>query len=140
MCVIVQNFVAIRQTVADMTIFLFLAFQNDGRTVSWIYYVRAWTTNEDYLVVKIPIQYSRPQNGCRFEEFGHVNGEHLIAMYIVKIGPPVFAQLTVLYNPQILCFNNTFQWARHPAKSPLPVLGSGPPYTHGSFGSPKSTT
>jgi len=54
MCVFVENFVTIRQTVAE--IWLFFTFLNGGRPPSWICCVRVWTTLEGYLVVFITVQ------------------------------------------------------------------------------------
>jgi len=54
---------------------------------------------------------------------------------IVKIGPPVFAQLTLLLNPQNPRLYNAFQSVIHPLKVSLPVRTSTPhvilvPWTH----------
>jgi len=53
MCVIIQNFVAISQTVPEMAIFRL--FENGGRPPSWIAYVYVWTTRDEYLVVFITL-------------------------------------------------------------------------------------
>jgi len=41
----------------------------------------------------------------------------------VKIGSAVFAQLTLLLNPQNSMLYNAFQSARHPQKCPFECMG-----------------
>ena len=47
MCVVVQKFVTIGRTIAD--ILRFDGFQNGVRPPSWISCTRIWTTHEEYL-------------------------------------------------------------------------------------------
>jgi len=54
-CVIVPNFVAIGQAVAEIWRF-FLFFQDVGRPPSWIYCVRILTTHKEHLVISIIVQ------------------------------------------------------------------------------------
>jgi len=55
MCVIVQNFVIIGQTIPDIWR-VFDIFKNGDRPPSWICYEEVWTTHKDYLMVFITAQ------------------------------------------------------------------------------------
>jgi len=48
MSVIMSNFMAIGQAVAEIWRFFDFFFQNGGRPPSCICFVRVWTTNEEY--------------------------------------------------------------------------------------------
>jgi len=54
MCVIVQNFIKIGQTVAE--IWRFNGFQNGGRSPYWICWAPIGTTHNDHLMVSIVLQ------------------------------------------------------------------------------------
>jgi len=88
-------FVKIGQTVAE--IWRFNGLQDGGRLPSWI-----------FKILFDPISGDQPHRDLQKAPSLRRNTSYDV--HIIKIGPPVFAQLTLFPNPEILYFTMLSNW------------------------------